>query len=122
MALFGRRPSEHADRLGVAGVQKPAQDWPSNAWDPSAHAPDFDIAVVAGDVHSPLTKAIDWLGDRFAGADVLYTPGNHDFWWDRGDDRYTLADQIARGRDLAARRGVGLLVDDVTTIAGLRVL
>ncbi len=28
------------------------QDWASNAWDPAAHSPDFDIAVVAGDVHA----------------------------------------------------------------------
>jgi predicted MPP superfamily phosphohydrolase len=61
----------------------------SNAWNPSACAPDFDIAVVAGDVHSPLTKAIDWLADRFAGAEVVYVGGNHDFWCDR-EDRYTL--------------------------------
>jgi len=48
------------------------QDWASNAWDTAAHSPDFDIAVVAGDVHSPLTNAIDWLADHFAGVDLLY--------------------------------------------------
>ena len=98
------------------------QDWADNAWDPAAHAPDFDVAVVAGDVHSPLTNAIDWLGDRFAGAPVLYVGGNHDFWHDRGDDRYTHDDQIARGRDLAARRGVHLLNDDAAVIGGVRFL
>ena len=80
------------------------QDWADNAWDPTAHAPAFDVAVVAGDVHSPLTKAIDWLGDRLAGAPVIYVPGNHDFWCGADSaDRYTLADQLSRGRDLAAR-------------------
>ena len=98
------------------------QDWADNAWDPTARAPTFDVAVVAGDVHSPLTKAIDWLGDRLAGAPVIYVPGNHDFWWDGGDDRYTLADQISRGRDLAARRGVHLLIDDTVTLGGVRFL
>ena len=68
------------------------RDWADNARDPTTHAPEFDIAVIAGDVHSPLTKAIDWLGDRFAGAPTIYVPGNHDLWWDRGDDRYTHAD------------------------------
>ena len=53
---------------------------------------------------------------------MLYVPGNHDFWWDRGDDRYTLADQISRGRELAARRGVRLLIDDAATIGGVRFL
>ncbi len=98
------------------------QDWADNAWDPAPHAPTFDIAIVAGDVHSLLTKAIDWLGDRFAGAEVIYVPGNHDFWWDGGDDRYTHADQIARGQDLAARRGIHLLSDDSLTLSGIRIL
>ena len=53
---------------------------------------------------------------------MLYVPGNHDFWHDRGGDRYTLADQIDRGRDLAARRGVRLLIDDAATIGGVRFL
>ena len=58
------------------------QDWQDNAWDPCAHAPDHDIAVVAGDVHSPLTSAIDWLADRLPGVPTIYVPGNHDFWCD----------------------------------------
>ena len=99
------------------------QDWADNAWDPTAHAPTFDVAVVAGDVHSPLTKAINWLGDRLAGAPVLYVPGNHDFWCGADSaDRYTLADQLSRGRDLAARRGVHLLVDDALALGGIRFL
>jgi Icc-related predicted phosphoesterase len=98
------------------------QDWADNAWDPTAHAPAFDVAVVAGDVHSPVTKAIDWLADRLQGTQILYVPGNHDFWWDRGDDRYTYADQISRGRDLAARRGVHLLINDAVTLGGVRFL
>ncbi len=98
------------------------QDRAGNAWDPARHAPadGFDVVIAAGDVHSPLTAAIDWLADRFVGCRVLYAPGNHDFWWDGGDDRYTLADQIARGRDLAARRGIDLLIDDSVVIDGAR--
>ena len=98
------------------------QDWADNAWDPTARAPAFDVAVVAGDVHSPLTKAIDWLADRLGGTPTLYVPGNHDFWWDQGDDRYTYADQVSRGRDLAARRGVHLLIDDIVTLGDVRFL
>ncbi len=42
------------------------QDCPENAWDPVAHAPPdgFDVAVVAGDVHVPLMRGLDWLGER----------------------------------------------------------
>lgn len=53
------------------------QEWPENAWDPAAHAPagGFDVAIVAGDVHMPLTQALDWLGERMPGSAVAYVPG-----------------------------------------------
>jgi 3',5'-cyclic AMP phosphodiesterase CpdA len=91
------------------------QDWADNAWDPAAHVPkgDFDVVVVAGDLQTPLTKGLDWLGDRFAGANVVYVPGNHEFWWDRGDDRYTIDDLQSRARD-------HLLLDDGVDLAGVR--
>ena len=98
------------------------QEWPENAWDPAAHAPPggFDVAVAAGDVHMPLTRALTWLAERLPGVPGVYVPGNHDFWWDRGEERYTLADQVARGRELAARLGIHLLMDDAVTIGGIR--
>jgi 3',5'-cyclic AMP phosphodiesterase CpdA len=98
------------------------QEWPENAWEPAHHAPagGFDVVVAAGDVHSPLTDAIDWLADRFAGCRVIYVPGNHDFWFEGAGDPFTLDDQIARGRDLAARRGVDLLIDGEVVIGGMR--
>lgn len=73
----------------------------SQGRDPAAHAPPdgFDVAVVAGDVHMSLVRALGWLADRLPGVPVVYVPGNHDFWWDRGEDRYTLADQLSRGRE-----------------------
>jgi len=100
------------------------QDCPENAWDPVLHAPreGFDVAVVAGDVHMPLLRALDWLGDRMAGAPVVYVPGNHDFWWDRGEERYTMRDQMERGRDRAAMLGIRLLMDDEILIGGVRFL
>lgn len=100
------------------------QEWPKNAWDPAAHVPasGFDVAVVAGDVHMPLTRALDWLGERLPGVPVVYVPGNHDFWWDRGEDRYTIYDQLERGRGQAASLGIHLLLDDAVVIGGTRFL
>ena len=96
------------------------QDWADNAWDPVTHVPKggFDVVVVAGDLHTPLTKGLDWLADRFSGVNIVYVPGNHEFWWDRGDDRYTIDDQLTRARDQAAKLGVHLLLDDVVDLAG----
>ena len=100
------------------------QECSENAWDPAAHAPagGFDVAVIAGEVHMPLLRALDWLGERLPGTTVIYVPGNHDFWWDRGEERYTIHDQIARGRDRAAALGITLLLDDALTLGGTRYL
>ncbi|KQP91935.1 metallophosphoesterase [Methylobacterium sp. Leaf117] len=100
------------------------QEWPENAWNPVAHAPPdgFDVAVVAGDVHMPLLRALDWLTERLPGSNVCYVPGNHDMWWDRGEERYTIRDQLERGRDRAAALGIHLLLDDVVTLGDVRFL
>jgi len=99
-------------------------EWPENPWDPAAHAPaeGFDVVVVAGDVHTPLTRSLDWLAERLPGVATAYVPGNHDFYYDRGEDRYTIYDQIERGRDRAAALGVHLLLDETVTVGGLRVV
>lgn len=99
------------------------QEWPDQPWDPAAHVPaaGFDVAVVAGDVHTPLTAALDWLAPRLAGVPIIYVPGNHDFYWNRDDgDKYTIYDQLQRGRDLAGRLGIHLLLDDSVTIGANR--
>lgn len=98
------------------------QEWPDQPWDPAAHAPaaGFDVAVVAGDVHTPLTAALDWLATRLAGVPIVYVPGNHDLYRGGTDDRYTMYDQLQRGRDLASRLGIHLLLDDAVTIGANR--
>ncbi len=100
------------------------QDVPANAWDPSARAPaSFDAVIVAGDAHSPLTSALEWLHERMAGVRVVYVPGNHDHWCGPdAQDRFTLDEQLLRGRDLAARRGIDLLSDDQVVVDGTRVV
>ncbi|WP_247634614.1 metallophosphoesterase [Methylobacterium sp. 37f] len=94
------------------------QEIPANAWDPAASvaAGGFDAVVIAGDVHVPLVRSLEWIGERFLGVPVVYVPGNHDFWWDRGEDRYTLSDQVRLGRAAADRLGIHLLMDDAVTI------
>jgi 3',5'-cyclic AMP phosphodiesterase CpdA len=70
----------------------------------------------------PLLRALDWIGERLPGVPVVYVPGNHDFWWDRGEERYTIRDQIERGRDRAAALGIPLLMDDVIVFRDARFL
>ncbi len=117
-------PARPASTLRVWVLSDLHQEHVENAWDPATHAPagGFDAAVVAGDVHMPLTRSLDWLSERLPGVPVVYVPGNHDFWWDRGEDRYTIYDQMERGRERAAALGVHLLLDDTVEIGGTRFL
>ncbi len=78
------------------------------------------MAVVAGDVHMPLTRALDWLAERLPGVPVVYVPGNHDAWWDRSEERYTIYDQYERGRERAAALGIHLLLDAAVVIGRSR--
>jgi 3',5'-cyclic AMP phosphodiesterase CpdA len=97
------------------------QEWPENRFDPLADAPEaFDLVLVAGDVSTPLTASLAWLHERFAGVPLAFVPGNHEFYWDGGERRYTIWEQIAEGRELADRLGIHLLMNDTVTVAGLR--
>ncbi|TCR68281.1 calcineurin-like phosphoesterase family protein [Bosea sp. BK604] len=100
------------------------QEFDDQLWDPLPSAPTagFDVVVVPGDVHMPLTRALAWLHERFSGLHVIYTPGNHDFWWDKGEERYTIWDQLQRGRELADRLGVSLLLDSSVVVGETRFL
>lgn len=91
-------------------------------WDPLPEAPadGFDVIVAPGDIHTPLTRSLRWLHERFPGVRVIYTPGNHDFYWDGGEERYTLWDQLDRGRELADQLGIDLLLDSSVHIDGTR--
>lgn len=98
------------------------QEHDDQPWDPIPEAPadGFDVLVVPGDVHTPLTRSLQWLHERFPGSRVIYVPGNHDYYWDGGEERYTLWDQLDRGRELADRLGIDLLLDSSVEIDGTR--
>jgi len=41
---------------------------------------EFDVVVLAGDIHSPAKRAIQWAADRFHGKPVTYLLGNHEYY------------------------------------------
>ena len=98
------------------------QEHSDQPWDPLPDAPadGFDVLVAPGDIHTPLTRSLHWLHERFPGSRVVYVPGNHDHYWDGGEERYTLWDQLDRGRELADRLGIDLLLDSSVEIDGTR--
>lgn len=79
---------------------------------------DFDVAILAGDIHSPAVKAARWAGDvaRFGGKPVVYVPGNHEFYDTRMDQA------LAETRAAALSLGVHLLDGDQVVIDGVRFL
>lgn len=70
--------------------------------------PEFDVAVFAGDVHKPITAAIEWLvQQREAGPlrdrEIIYVAGNHEFY------KSELKSSLAAGGELADKVGIHLL-------------
>ncbi|SEA74399.1 metallophosphoesterase [Variovorax sp. YR216] len=79
---------------------------------------DFDVAILAGDIHSPGAKAVRWAGERtrFGGKPVVYVPGNHELYDTRMDQGLT------EMRAAASANGVHLLDGDQVVINGVRFL
>ncbi|SFQ67545.1 Calcineurin-like phosphoesterase [Variovorax sp. OK605] len=77
---------------------------------------DFDVVVLAGDIHSPAKRAVQWAADRFRGKPVIYLLGNHEYYDGRLDT--TLAD----ARREAEGTNVHLLDVDAVVIDGVRFL
>lgn len=81
-------------------------------------APDlaFDIVILAGDIHSPAKRAIQWAVKRFPEKPVVYVPGNHEYY----DGRLDITLSEARGE--AESSNVHLLDGDELVIDGVRFL
>ena len=38
-----------------------------------------DVVILAGDIHRT-TEGLAWAAERFAGQEIIYVPGNHEFY------------------------------------------
>lgn len=77
---------------------------------------DFDVVILAGDIHSPGRHAVEWARERFADTSVIYVPGNHEYY----DSRIDLA--LADTRAAAQGGWVHLLDCDEVVIGCVRFL
>ncbi|WP_431273186.1 metallophosphoesterase [Variovorax ureilyticus] len=85
------------------------------------HVPDveFDVAILAGDIAVPATKAINWIrrGGNFGEAKpVVYVPGNHEFYAD------VLSSGLANMQRAGADTNVHALDCGEAVISGVRFL
>ena len=85
---------------------------------PFEPAPDleFDVVILAGDIHSPAKRAVQWAADRFRGKPVVYLLGNHEYYDGRLDTTLSEARREAEGTN------VHLLDGDEVVIGGVRFL
>jgi len=76
----------------------------------------FDVVVLAGDIHCPGHKAVEWAKDHegFRDLPVVVVPGNHEFYGS------VMGEERQRMREAAEGSNVYLLDKGVTVIAGVR--
>jgi Calcineurin-like phosphoesterase len=100
-------------------------DIENNAWrDPPPI--DADVLVVIGDTTNPMTSGLPWIAQVFGSVpNIVCVPGNHCFYRGTkgsGEEHTFYQDQMARGREMAARLGITLLQNDTHAceIGGVR--
>jgi Icc-related predicted phosphoesterase len=81
--------------------------------------PEFDVAVFAGDLHKPITAALEWLmRQREAGPlrdrEIVYVAGNHEFY------KTEMKGALAAGSELADKAGIHLLHRRTVAIGQVR--
>jgi len=83
-------------RLWILSDLHAEQSAPVTLPDPEG---EFDVAVIAGDVHGSCSAAVEWLAaaPQLQGKPVIFVPGNHEFFGS------VLQDNLAAGIDAAAR-------------------
>lgn len=81
--------------------------------------PDFDVLVVAGNVHPGIDASVRWLAaalrGRHGGRPVVLVPGNVEFW-----DPRPKALNLREGRSAAEAHGVTLLSDAAVRVEDRR--
>lgn len=78
--------------------------------------PEADVCILAGDISSPLSAAIEWAANEIGWkVPVIFVPGNHEFYRD------SVAGGLERGIAAAKEHpGVHLLLDSSVVIDGVR--
>lgn len=96
------------------------QEWSENALKLAPPQGGFDVAVVAGDVATPLISALWWLRDQIPQGRIVYAPGNHDYYrLPTKQKSYTWEEAARDGHRIADHLGIDLLTDRAVEIDGV---
>lgn len=74
---------------------------------------DFDVVILAGDIHSPAKHAVQWAADTFRDKPVVYVMGNHEYYDGRLDTTLAEARRAADGSNVQVLDGDELVIDGV---------
>lgn len=74
---------------------------------------DADVVILAGDIHRK-TEGLAWAAERFVGQEIIYVPGNHEFY---GTSMPVNREAL---RVEAERLGIHLLDNESVDIGGVR--
>ncbi len=86
----------------------------------SEYLPEFDVLIAAGDICTPLFRAIEIVAEIANGRPSIFVAGNHEFYG--FPNPFTMRDAIAAGRKRAAELGVHYLENQAIEIEGVRFL
>ncbi|MES1265545.1 MAG: metallophosphoesterase, partial [Variovorax sp.] len=74
---------------------------------------EFDVVILAGDIHTPGRRAVEWAEAHFAGKPVIYVPGNHEYYGSRMDLAQSETRAVATGGQLDLLDGDEVVIDGV---------
>jgi predicted phosphodiesterase len=80
------------------------------------NAPQFDILIAAGDICTPLFRAIEIVAELANGRPAIFVAGNHEFYG--FPTPFTMRDAIAKGKQRAKELGVYYLENESVGIDG----
>lgn len=78
--------------------------------------PDADLAIVAGDMFPPLEYSLQLLAPLAERMQVVYVPGNRDFYG------ASLESGLRKARKVADAHGIHLLYNETAVVRGVRVI
>ncbi|MGO4393423.1 metallophosphoesterase [Variovorax sp. M-6] len=74
---------------------------------------EFDVVILAGDIHMPGRRGIEWAETLFAGKPAIYVPGNHEYYGSRMDLAQSEARAVATGGQVHLLDGGEVVIDGV---------
>ena len=103
-------------------VRRPLKVWPlsdlhvelDRNWELPSPPPEFDVAIIAGNVITSMDRGVKWLSERLGGKPAIYVPG------DREPFGADIDRTIAEARAAATGTNIRILQNEVCVVGGVR--